>query len=94
MNTFGQTNSVGGYQRNPSCQTFGSADPSTCFCKSNPSNGTWGGSSGMWWGSPGQQQQPQLPATVHIIVDNHIYEVNCDGTPIGQIVQAIKTHIN
>ena len=102
MSMFGQQGGAGGgFHRNTSCQICGSADPQTCFCKSNPSSGVWGGSGGDTWtttgmGAFGQQQlirQQQLPETVHIIVDSHIYEVNCDGTPIDHIVQAIKSYM-
>jgi hypothetical protein len=90
MNMFGQPqqNGGGGFQKNPACLTCGSADPGNCFCKRNPL-----ATSGTGWGTFAnvQQQQVQLPAKVHIIVDSHIYEVNCDGTPIAQYVHAIKT---
>lgn len=99
MNAFGPQG--GGFERKPSCPVCGSADPGTCFCKSNPSNGAWGGGStpmaagsGVWGGIPNGFNQPQMPEKVHIIVDSHIYEVNCDGTPIGQLVHAIKTQRN
>lgn len=94
MSLFGQHGGGGGFQRNPACPICGSADPGTCFCKNSPL-----ASSGAGWGAfsnvqQQQQQQVQLPAKVHIIVDNHIYEVNCDGTPIAQYVHAIKTQSN
>lgn len=100
MNMFGGGDGSGGFQMNPAaCSTCGSADPATCFCNNKPSSGAWGGGVNPWAAGGGggfaqqQQQQQQsaiqMPATVHVIVDSHIYTVNCDGTPIGQIVQTI-----